>query len=317
MKVITWLIGVAVLLAIVVVSCSAGEARLQFDANNQVGSVEFFAERKPAGLDWSDPAQIVAEGIGVVIGRTERQSGSVTASQSGHAITLSADFFVETDHGKAIEWNSGETGLVVNVQDPRNAIALASASVSAGSFTLATDRVELVDEAVPPGSWTFRVAARSVSGLVSNYSNDSTKEFAPFGPSSNQVVTLGGLSNLSARAFVGSDAEILIGGVVTRSRTTLLARGVGPGLDRFGIPRTLADPTLTFFQGQNVFASNDDWNPVEVLEASNQVYAFNLDPGSKDSAMLVTLDPGQFTVHLSGKSGATGVALLELYEVTR
>ncbi len=36
---------------------------------------------------------------------------------------------------------------------------------------------------------------------------------------------------------------------------------------------------------------------------------------SKDSAILVTLPPGAYTAQVSGASGDTGVALVELYEV--
>jgi hypothetical protein len=36
---------------------------------------------------------------------------------------------------------------------------------------------------------------------------------------------------------------------------------------------------------------------------------------SQDSAILVTLPPGQYTAQVSGSSGDTGVALVEIYEV--
>jgi len=39
------------------------------------------------------------------------------------------------------------------------------------------------------------------------------------------------------------------------------------------------------------------------------------DPSSKDSAILVTLPPGSYTAQVSGSSGDTGVALVEVYEV--
>jgi hypothetical protein len=39
------------------------------------------------------------------------------------------------------------------------------------------------------------------------------------------------------------------------------------------------------------------------------------DPQSNDSALLVTLPPGPYTAHVSGASGDTGVALVEVYDV--
>jgi hypothetical protein len=45
------------------------------------------------------------------------------------------------------------------------------------------------------------------------------------------------------------------------------------------------------------------------------VGAFALVPGTEDAAILITLPPGAYTVKIEGKNGATGVALLEIYEV--
>ena len=47
----------------------------------------------------------------------------------------------------------------------------------------------------------------------------------------------------------------------------------------------------------------------------NNVGAFGLNVGSKDSALLVTLQPGNYTAQITGVSGSTGLALVEVYEV--
>ena len=43
--------------------------------------------------------------------------------------------------------------------------------------------------------------------------------------------------------------------------------------------------------------------------------AFALPPGSADSALVATLPAGAYTAQVTGAGGATGVALLEVYEV--
>jgi hypothetical protein len=43
--------------------------------------------------------------------------------------------------------------------------------------------------------------------------------------------------------------------------------------------------------------------------------AFAFDSESKDSAMLVWLNPGLYTVILRGVDGAQGIALVEVYEI--
>jgi hypothetical protein len=45
------------------------------------------------------------------------------------------------------------------------------------------------------------------------------------------------------------------------------------------------------------------------------VGAFALPASSRDAALLVTLQPGSYTVQVSGVGGTTGVALVEVYEV--
>ena len=50
------------------------------------------------------------------------------------------------------------------------------------------------------------------------------------------------------------------------------------------------------------------------MAAANQlVGAFPLTAGSKDSALVVTLPSGNYTAVVSGASGDTGIALVEVY----
>jgi hypothetical protein len=133
---------------------------------------------------------------------------------------------------------------------------------------------------------------------------------------------VGSLINLSGRGLVGVDGDVKIGGfTISDGPATVLIRGVGPRLGEppFNVPGVLADPQLTLFSGQTVIAANDNWDAggagSEVSIASSRVWAFSLPSGSLEAAILITLDPGQYTVHLAGVGGATGVALLEIYAV--
>jgi hypothetical protein len=127
--------------------------------------------------------------------------------------------------------------------------------------------------------------------------------------------------NMSARAGVGAGADVLIPGFVIQGDValTLLIRGVGPQLAALGVPGTLADPVMSLFSGPTLIATNDDWEQspdlVALNAATTATQAFPLSPGSKDCAMLVTLNPGVYTVQVTGKNGLTGVALVELYAV--
>jgi hypothetical protein len=101
----------------------------------------------------------------------------------------------------------------------------------------------------------------------------------------------------------------------------LLVRAIGPTLAGFGVDGAAVDPKLDLFRSGNAAAisSNDNWgtatNPSDVAAAAVSVGAFALAPGSKDAVLLVTLAPGSYTAQVSGANNATGISLVEVYEV--
>jgi alpha-tubulin suppressor-like RCC1 family protein len=127
----------------------------------------------------------------------------------------------------------------------------------------------------------------------------------------------------SARGWAGRGDDTLITGVVLAGSqsATLLLRGVGPTLASFGVAGALAAPELTLFDahGQRV-ATNTGWgtavNPADIVRAATATGAFPLQAGSADSALLVTLDPGIYTIHATPAANtAPGIALVEIYLV--
>ncbi len=126
------------------------------------------------------------------------------------------------------------------------------------------------------------------------------------------------LLNVSARSTVGTGGDALIAGFVIAGATarTVLIRGVGPGLNQFGVSNVLFDPKLTLYRGSTKLLENDDWDNVGNLSATfDAVGAFQIPPGSDDSALLVTLPPGSYTAQVTGSNNKTGIALVEVYEV--
>lgn len=122
--------------------------------------------------------------------------------------------------------------------------------------------------------------------------------------------------NFSARGMVGSGGDILIGGfVIGGSQTQQVAiRAVGPGLAEFDLPNALADPVLELYSGDTKIAENDDWTEAAGERASS-AGAFPLPAGSADAIIIANLAPGNYTAQVRGKNGATGVALVEVFEV--
>jgi hypothetical protein len=126
------------------------------------------------------------------------------------------------------------------------------------------------------------------------------------------------LINVATRAVVGNGDAVLIAGFVLEGpeSKTVLVRGAGPALAGFAVTGTLADPRIELYRGTARIAENDDWlagdAPTHVAAS-----AFPFPPGSKDAALLVTLAPGPYTVHLGagGTPAATGIGLVEVFEV--
>lgn len=214
--------------------------------------------------------------------------------------------------GVALSWqdnSNNEDGFKVErATGTNNFIQIAVVEVNVVAYT---------DSAVA-SSTTYRYRVRSFNTAGDSvYSNIATvttpaTQTIPNAPGGINAIIPGKLVNISARSQLVDSNNPLIGGfVVQDGPTQVLIRGIGPTLAQFGITDVLADPTLQLIGG----AANDNWSGAEVAAAAAQEFAFALPVGSKDAAMLVTLPPGIYTVHLTGVGATSGVALLEIYEV--
>jgi len=122
------------------------------------------------------------------------------------------------------------------------------------------------------------------------------------------------LINLSTLGYLSPD---LSSGFVIRGASSkrILARAVGPGLIPFGVAGAVADPALVLYDAKgNPLRYNDDWASSDASVFS-AVGAFGLQVGSRDAAIVATLEPGNYIVSASGFRGAVGFVLLEVYEV--
>jgi hypothetical protein len=130
------------------------------------------------------------------------------------------------------------------------------------------------------------------------------------------------LVNLSIRAAAGTGDQTLVvgftvGGGATNDQKPLLIRGAGPALAGFGVADALADPVLTVFEDATVIATNDDWgNDIQVAARAAALGAFAFAASSRDSALISSIAPKGYTVQLTGKSAASGVALVEVYDAS-
>ena len=122
------------------------------------------------------------------------------------------------------------------------------------------------------------------------------------------------LANISTRGRVGTGDNVLIGGlIVSGGPKNVLLRARGPSLAAFGITSPLANPMMQLVRAsdQAVLETNDDWGSASnaaAISASGYAPSDTL-----ESAIMVTLDPGAYTLVVSGVEGATGIAIVEAF----
>ena len=125
--------------------------------------------------------------------------------------------------------------------------------------------------------------------------------------------SVGQLSNISTRGFVGTGENVLIGGfIIEEGPTTVLVRAIGPSLTARGIAGALANPTVELFSGQTRIAFNDNW---QTTPGVSGIPTTLRPPDAREAAILITLPPGPYTAIVRGAGNTTGVALVEVFRL--
>jgi hypothetical protein len=166
---------------------------------------------------------------------------------------------------------------------------------------------------LPPGNYTAIVRGVNSTtgiGLVDVYTLSSE--------------TTSILANISTRSFVQTEDNVMIGGFIVQGTQPkrVIIRAIGPELSQYGVPNTLADPTLDLHDGAGaLIASNDNWMTTIIggIITTDQVAAIRASgyapTDGRESAMIVNLPPGNYTAIVRGKNIIVGVALVEIYDI--
>ena len=210
--------------------------------------------------------------------------------------------------GGAATFTVAATGSELAYQWKKDGVAVAGATAA----TLTIPSVQ----AWHAGSYTVTVT--NAFGTATSDAVVLTVEAAPASDAR--------LLNLSTRALCQTGESVLIPGfyIDGAGSKRLLMRAVGPELARFNVANPLPDPVMVlkrFDTATNAYvdvATNDNWgdnaNWQEIRDTTAALFAFSLQTGSADAALLMDLAPGGYTIVASGKGEATGVSIVELYE---
>jgi len=132
------------------------------------------------------------------------------------------------------------------------------------------------------------------------------------------------LSNLSARSFVQTGDNVMIGGFIVQGPGTkrVIIRAIGPELSQYGVPTPMADPTLELHDGTGaLIGRNDNWQTTiiggiithdQVQDIQNSGHA---PADARESAIIGDLSPGNYTAIVRGVNDTTGIALVEVYDL--
>ncbi|MEY2560111.1 MAG: type secretion system secreted protein VgrG [Verrucomicrobiota bacterium] len=201
-----------------------------------------------------------------------------------------------------LELRGSDGSLITSNDDWKDTQA---AEIQNSGFAPTNGRESAIMATLAPANYTAILRGKDGSmgiGLVEMYDLDTTSDSK--------------LANISSRGYVETGGDVMIAGFIFGNGTAsekVAIRAIGPSLSNIG--EVLADPTLDLHDANGVvLLSNDDWQDDATQAAA--LMANGMAPQNNfESALITTLPPGQYTAIVSGKAGAMGVAVAEVYHL--
>jgi hypothetical protein len=188
---------------------------------------------------------------------------------------------------------------------PQAGVCAAPSALTAAGFAPSNPLEAAMYITLPPGAYTAivqGVGGGTGTAVIGVYEVD-----APTTP----------LANISTRGRVLTGNDVMIGGfvIVGSAPQTVAIVATGPSLAPYGIANPLANPTISLVRSSDQVAidANDDWG-THANAALLQAAGFS--PNNPlESGIYTTLQPGAYTVIVSGVGGGTGVGVIGVYKV--
>jgi hypothetical protein len=108
---------------------------------------------------------------------------------------------------------------------------------------------------------------------------------------------------------------VMIGGFIITGNEPkrVIIRGVGPSMANVGVVGVLSDPILRLFgPSGSPIAVNDNWQDTQGTEIQQTGLA---PQDQRESAIIATLPPANYTASVAAATGNNGVGLVEIYDL--
>jgi hypothetical protein len=198
-------------------------------------------------------------------------------------------------------------GAVLQTNDNWQDDATEAAAITATGIAPSDPKESAIVATLDPGMYTAVLrGANNTSGigLIEAYDLNSQRAPSEF-------------ANLSTRGRIETGDNVMIGGVIIGAPepAQLIVRAIGPSLASNGVADPLQDPTLELHDASGAkIRSDDNWQDDAMQVAL--LRAAGLAPSdTRESALAVTLSPGNYTAIVRGKNNSQGVALVEFYKL--
>jgi hypothetical protein len=256
----------------------------------------------------------VGTGDNVVIGGFIIQgSQPTTVVLRGIGYSLPALGITDALQDPVIELHSS-TGAVLATSDDWIDDSWAS-TVASYHLDPQNSRESAIVTSLDPGSYT--VILRSFDNGDGKLTGTALIELYDLHQNFKIPSSPGRVGNISTRGPVLTGDHVLIGGFIVggSQAKTVVVRGIGPSLEAAAISGVLSDPTIELRDASGtVLASNDNW---QSGENASQIQSEGLAPSEPaESALQATVNPGSYTAVVRGANGTTGVALVEIYDLS-
>jgi len=120
--------------------------------------------------------------------------------------------------------------------------------------------------------------------------------------------------NISTRLRVDTGDNAMIAGFIITGNISkaVVLRGMGPSLAAFGLTDLLLDPILDLrASNSSLILRNDNWKDNQRSQIEGTIFQPSDD---RESVIVASLVPANYTAVLTGKNNTTGLGIVEVYD---